>query len=118
MRVPVSELIDIARVGPGTRPPNARELRAALPRGWVLEDDGVTARRDVRLLFREGWILVVGLVVFGAAGLGLFYVTFPSGWSGVARFALLLGGLLLAGGLIAPWITRTLGQRGRSSGPR
>jgi hypothetical protein len=111
MRVPVSELVDLERLGPGNRAPTLPEIRAALPRGWVLEDDGVTARRDARLFFREGWILIAGLVIFGAAGIALFYTTFPSGWRGVARFAAMLGILLVAGGVVAPRITRALARR-------
>ena len=86
-------------------------MRAALPRGWVLEDDQRHARRDARLLFREGWILIVGLVVFGSAAVGLFYLTFPRGWSGLARAGVLLAVLLVLGGLVAPAITRALHRR-------
>jgi len=84
---------------------------AALPPGWVLEPDGRTARRDGRLLHRHGLVLVVGLVAFGAAAVGLFWSTFPRGWAGVGRAVVLLGVLLLAGGLIAPAVTRALHRR-------
>lgn len=110
-RVPVGELVDLPRLGRDGRPPTPRELRAALPRGWVLEDDGVHARRDLRLFFREGWILIVGLVVFGSAGMALFWSTFPRGLGGVVRLAILLGILLLLGGVVAPRITRALYKR-------
>ena len=112
MRVPVRELVDLEGLGRGGRAPTPKELRDALPRGWVLEEDGVTARRDRRLLFREGWILVVGLVCFGAAGLGLLWAGLPRGWAGARRFALLLALLALVGGLVAPAITRALHRRG------
>ena len=36
-----------------------------------MEPDGEHARRDVRLFFRESWILIVGLVVFGGVGVAL-----------------------------------------------
>jgi hypothetical protein len=118
-RVPVAELIDVDRVGPGHRPPTPAELRAALPRGWVLEDDLVTARRDLRMVFREGWILILGLVCFGAVGLGLLFHGFPRGGAGLLRFAVLVGAVLLAGGLVAPRITRALHARSRPrGGPR
>ena len=60
--VQVRELVDLDSIGPEHRPPTPAELRAALPRGWVLEPDGEHARRDVRLFFRESWILLVGLL--------------------------------------------------------
>jgi hypothetical protein len=109
---PVAELVDLDRVGPGHRPPTPAELRAALPRGWVLEDDHEHARRDARMLFREGWILVLGMVSFGAVGLGFLWGAMPRGWSGLLRFAVLVGVVLLVGGLVGPLITRSL-QRGR-----
>jgi hypothetical protein len=110
-RVPVEELVDLSRLGRDGRPPTLREIRAALPRGWVLDEDGRTARRDLRLVFREGWILVLGLVSFGAAVLGLFWWSFPRGGAGLVRFALVVGLVLLAGGLVGPWITRALQRR-------
>jgi len=110
-RVPVEELVDLDALREGGREPTPARLRAALPRGWVLEDDQRHARRDARLLFREGWILLVGLVVFGSAAVGLFYLTFPRGWSGLARAAVLLAVLLVLGGLVAPAITRALHRR-------
>ena len=107
-RVPVSELVELERVGPGHRPPTPAELRAALPRGWVLDADGSTARSDLRLLFREGWVLVLGLVAFGAVGLGFLWGAFPRGAGGFLRFAVLIGIVLLAGGVVGPLITRAL----------
>lgn len=106
--VPVTELVDLAALTSEDRPPTAREIRAALPRGWVLEPDGVTARRDLRLFFREGWILVLGLVLFGAGGAIFFWDVFPRGWDGVLRLVLLVGAVLLAAGVVAPIITRAL----------
>lgn len=110
-RVPLEELVDLAALSTEGRAPSAARLRAALPRGWVLEDDLRHARRDARLVFREGWILLAGLVVFGSAAVGLFYMTFPRGWSGLARAAVLLAVLLVLGGLVAPGVTRALGRR-------
>ena len=112
-RVPIEELIDLEALRQGGREPTPARLRAALPRGWVLEDDQRHARRDARLLFREGWILVVGLVVFGSAAVALFWSTFPRGWSGLLRAAVLLGVMLVLGGLVAPAITRALHRRTR-----
>jgi hypothetical protein len=111
-KVPLEELVErerLARLGPE---PSPRDLRALLPRGWVLDDDGRHAHRDRRLLFREGWVLVVGLVAFGAAAAGLFWWSFPRGAAGIARFALVVLVVLVAGGLVAPLVTRALQKRG------
>ena len=108
----MSELVDLDSIGPGHRPPTPAELRAALPRGWVLEPDNEHARRDLRLFFREGWILIVGLLVFGGVGAALFWQTFPSGWRGVTRLAGLFVLVLLAGGVVGPMVTRALNQSG------
>ena len=110
-RVPIEELVDLEALRADGREPTPARLRAALPRGWVLEDDHRHARRDARLLFREGWILLVGLVVFGSAAVGLFWMTFPRGWAGVGRALVLLVVLLVLGGLVAPMITRALNRR-------
>ena len=107
-RVPVGELVDLEALGEGGRPPTPARLRAALPPGWVLDDDGVTARRDLRLLARQGWVLVIGLVSFGTVAAGLFYRTFPRGWRGVGTMLALVTVLLVAGGFVAPRITRAL----------
>lgn len=109
--VPVEELVDLEELARGGRAVTPARLRAALPRGWVLEDDQRHARRDARLLFREGWILIAGLVAFGSAAAGLFYLTFPRGWPGVVRAGVLLAVLLILGGLVAPMITRALHRR-------
>jgi hypothetical protein len=111
VRRPVEELVDLARVGPGTRPPTPAELRAALPRGWVLEPDLRTARRDARILFREGWILALALVCFGAAGAGLFWFGLPRDPAALARFAAVAIALALLGGVVAPLVTRALHRR-------
>ena len=111
MRVAIEELVDLARVGPGTRRPTPREIRAALPRGWVLEEDGLHARRDVRVLFREGWVLALGLVSFGAAALGFFWWSAPRGAGGFVRFAVAVALVLLAGGVVGPLVTRALTRR-------
>ena len=107
-RVPVDQLVDLDAVGRGGRAPTPAQLRAALPPGWVLEADGRTARRDGRVLHRHGIVLIVGLVAFGAAGIGLFWSTFPRGMAGWTRAGILLVVLLVAGGLIAPAVTRAL----------
>jgi hypothetical protein len=67
------------------------------------------------MLARHGWVLVAGLVSFGTAGLWLFQETFPRGWRGVGRFAVLIGIVALAGGVVGPMITRALM---RGTGPR
>jgi hypothetical protein len=81
----------------------------------VLQDDGVTARRDLRLFFREGWILIVGLVVFGSVVAGMFLLTFPRGLAGILRLLGLIGLVLLAGGIVGPMVTRALN---RGVGPK
>lgn len=115
MRVPIEELIDPERLAASSRDagrePTRRQVQAALPAGWVLDRDGRTAHRDARVMFREGWVLACGLVLFGAAGLGLFWHTFPSGWSGLARFATLIAILILIGGVVAPIISRAVYRR-------
>jgi hypothetical protein len=111
MRVPVEQLVDLSKLGANGRPPTPREIREALPRGWVLDEDGVTAQSDARLLFKEGWVLIVGLVCFGAAVIGLFYFTFPRGGAGWLRLAILIALVLVAGGIVAPMITRALNRR-------
>jgi hypothetical protein len=115
-RVRVEEVLDLEalteRLG---RPPTPRQLREALPVGLVLDEDGVHVRRDLRMLARHGWVLVAGLVSFGTAGLWLFQETFPRGWRGVGRFAVLIGIVALAGGVVGPMITRALM---RGTGPR
>ena len=110
-RVPIEQLIDLQRVGPGTRPPTPAELRAALPRGWVLEDDHAHARRDLRLWFREGWIMMVGLVVFGSVGLSFLWGAVPDGLAGVARLLLSLLIVLAVGGIVGPIVTKALNRR-------
>lgn len=109
--VPLEDLLPPELLGADGERPSARELRAALPRGWALADDGRHAYRDARLLFREGWILVLGLVVFGSVGLGFLWGAMPAGWAGIARLALLVAVVLLVGGLVAPRITRALLRR-------
>ena len=110
-RVPIEQLIDLQRVGPGTRPPTPAELRAALPRGWVLEDDHEHARRDLRLWFREGWIMMAGLVVFGSVGLSFLWSAMPDGMAGVARLLIALLIVLAVGGIVGPIVTRALNRR-------
>jgi hypothetical protein len=107
-RVHVSELVDLDALSEGGRPPHPARLRAALPRGWVLEPDGEHARRDLRLFFREGWILIVGMAVFGGIALLSFWSVFPAGLSGFLRFAGLVLVVLLVGGVVGPIVTRAL----------
>lgn len=106
--VPVEDLVDLERLRQDGRPPSPKAIREALPPGWVLDEDGKTARRDLRVLARDGWVLVIGLVCFGAAGLAFLFDAMPSGWSGVLRFAGLIAILLLAGGFVGPLITRAV----------
>ena len=111
-RIPITELIDLdALTAEHGHHPSPARIRAALPRGWALEDDGLHARRDARLLFREGWILIVGLVVFGSVGLGFLWGAMPRGAGGVLRFALLIGVVAVLGGVVAPLITKALNRR-------
>jgi hypothetical protein len=114
MKLPVEELVDLEALAEDGRPPSRSRIRAALPPGWVLDQDGRSARRDGRLLFSHSWVLLVGLVAFGAAAIGLFAVTFPRGWSGLARAALLLLVLLVIGGLVGPAVTRALNRSTRA----
>jgi hypothetical protein len=109
--VPVSELVELESLGPGHRPPTPAEIRGALPPGWVLEDDGVTARADLRVFFARSWILVLALVCFGTVGAGLLAWSLPAGPGGALRLAAMLGILVLAGGVAAPRITRALSRR-------
>ncbi len=110
-RVRVEELVDLARIRRDGRKPTPAEVRAALPRGWVLDDDGEHAVRDRRLLFSEGWVLLTGMIVFGAVALGLFWSTFPKGWRGLTRLGLLIVAFIVIGGVVAPLVTRALHRR-------
>ena len=65
-------------------------------------------RRDARLLFRDGWMLVLFLVCFGVAACGLFWWSAPRGSAGWIRFAVSAGLVVLAGGVVAPLVTRAL----------
>ena len=107
----MEQLVDLESLAADGRPVTPKAIREALPPGWVLDEDGRTARRDLRVLARDGWVLTIGLVAFGAAALGLFWSTFPRGWRGVGRFAALIALVLVAGGLVAPMITRALNRR-------
>jgi hypothetical protein len=110
-RVLIAELLEpeeLAALGPS---PSPARLRALLPRGWVPEPDGLHARRDLRLLFREGWMLVLCLVVFGTVGALFLLGSVPRGWSGVARLVGLIAAVALAGAVAAPLITRALRRR-------
>lgn len=111
-RVPLEQLVDLAALRRGEREPTPQRLREALPPGWVLDEDPRYARRDLRVLARDGWVLVLGLVSFGTIAAGLFYNTFPRGLRGIGFFVALVVVVLLAGGLVGPMITRALMQRG------
>jgi len=107
-QVPLHELVDPERlraIGPA---PSPATLRALLPRGWVLSEDGLHARRDLRLFFREGWILAVCLVVFGSIGAMFVLGAVPRGWGGALRVVGLVAIVWLAAGLAGPLITRAL----------
>jgi hypothetical protein len=112
--VPIEELIDagvLAELRRDGRTPAPRDLRAALPRGWALDDDARHAHRDARLLFREGWILVLGLAIFGVLG-GFFLLdALPHGWRGALRLGVLIGLAVLAGGVVGPLVTRAVYRR-------
>lgn len=109
--MPVSELIDLESLRSDGRKPTPKQIREALPTGWALDHDGETAFRDGRLFFRDGWVLILGLISFGAAGLGLFWFAMPSGFAAVVRLVVTIGIVLLAGGLIAPMMTRALNRK-------
>ncbi len=111
--VPIDQLVDLDSLAAPGREPTRTRIREALPPGWVLEPDGRHARRDLRVLARDGWVLALGLVCFGAAGLGLFYSTFPRGLRGIGRFVGLIVVVLLMGGLVGPMITRALMRKPR-----
>ncbi len=110
-RVPVTDLIELDQLRSDGRTPTPREIRAALPRGWLLETHNVTARRDLRLFFREGWILIVGLVLFGGMGLAFFAQVLPRGGRGLLRFGLLIAVVAATAGFVAPIVTRALYRR-------
>jgi len=109
--VPIEELLDLASLEEDGRELTPRRLREALPRGWALAEDGRHAYRDARLLFREGWILIVGLVVFGTVGGAFVLGAMPRGWAGVLRLGGLVLAILILGGIVAPTITRALRRR-------
>ena len=106
--VPISELLDLDALQAGGKELTPREIRAHLPRGWVLDPDHRHAHRDVRLFFREGWILLCGLVIFGAIGGTFVWGGLPRGSEGILKLLLALVLLIVAGGVAGPTITRTL----------
>lgn len=107
-RVPIAQLVDLESLALPGREATPARIRAALPAGWILDADGQHARRDLRVLARDGWVLVLGLVCFGAAGLGLFWSTFPTGWRGIGRFLILIVIVIGMGGFVGPMITGAL----------
>lgn len=106
--VPIEQLVDLESLRSDGQRPTPKQIREALPAGWVLDEDGQHARRDLRVLARDGWVLVVGLISFGIAGFFLFYDSFPRGWAGIARFGVLILLVLFAGGIAGPMITKAL----------
>jgi hypothetical protein len=113
-RTPIASLIDLGALERARgRALTPAELRAALPRGWVPdESDPTLARRDARVFFRDSGVLVAALLSFGSLGLFFLWSAMPRGWSGIARLGLLIGVVVLAGGLVAPIVTRALQRRG------
>ena len=112
-RVPIAELVDPERLRALGPAPAPASLRALLPRGWVPAEDGVSARRDLRLFFREGWILVLCLVVFGSIGAMFVLGAVPRGWAGALRVLALVAVVWLAAGVAGPLITRALRRSSR-----
>ena len=108
---PIGQLIDLEALTAPQRPLTPRRIREALPRGWALADDHQHAYRDTRLLFREGWILMLGMLIFGAFGALFIFRGLPPGLGGIARLLGLLAILLLVGGYVGPLITRALNKR-------
>jgi hypothetical protein len=106
-RVPLHELIDAERLRTLGPSPSPAALRACLPRGWVPAGEGF-ARRDLRIFFREGWILVLCLLVFGSIGAMFVLGAVPRGWSGALRVVGLVAIVWLAAGVAGPLITRAL----------
>ncbi len=110
-RVRVDELIDTAALARDGHAPTSADIRRALPHGWVLDDDGEHAIHDRRVFFGRSWVLICGLVFFGAAALGLFASTLPKGPRAVTRVVLLVTAFVLIGGVVGPLITRALQRR-------
>ncbi len=109
-RVPIRALVAPERLSALGPEPTPAQLRALLPRGWVPAEDGF-ARRDLRLFFREGWILALCLVSFGSVGVAFLLGAMPRGLGGVLRVLGLMALVWLAAGVAGPLITRAL--RGR-----
>ena len=65
-------------------------------------------RRDGRLLFRDGWMLVLFMICFGAAAGGIFWWSAPRGSAGWIRFGIAVLIVLVAGGIVAPMVTRAI----------
>ena len=110
-RVLLTDLIDPAAPSATGGSAAGRSATGGLPRGWVPAGDGLHARRDRRLMLREGWVLVLGLVAFGAAGAAFLWGAMPRGWSGAVRLGALVLVVALVGGVVAPSITRALTRR-------
>lgn len=108
LRVPIEALVEPERLRALGPHPSPSALRGVLPRGWVPSEDGRHARRDLRLFFREGWILALCLLVFGSVGALIVLGALPRGWGGLLRVLGLLALVWLAAGVAGPLITRAL----------
>lgn len=109
---PIEEVLDLAALEKELgRRPSPSQIRAALPRGLVLDEDGQHVRPDRRLLVRNSWVLVTALIVFGGTSLWLFHDTLPRGWAGVGRLVGLVAVMALAGGVVGPIVTRAVLSR-------
>ena len=99
-------LVEHEIVGIRVCTPHPIDLDARVPQARLLS--GIEVHRDARLLFREGWILLLGLVLFGALGSVFLAGGLPRGLGGILRLGVSAVVLVLVGGLVAPWITKTL----------
>ena len=109
---PIEEVLDLAALEQELgRRPSPSQIRAALPRGLVLDEDGRHVRPDQRLLVRHSWVLISALILFGGASLWLFHDTLPGGWRGAGRLLGLVAAMALAGGVVGPMVTRAILSR-------
>jgi len=107
----IEALVNLESSSENGATPSARRIRAALPRGWVLEDDGRHARRDRRLFFRQSWILLFALVAFASVAVVFFWGALPHSLLGFARVLAMIALVLVVGGVAGPLISRSLQQR-------
>lgn len=109
--VPIEQLVDLESLSDGGRAPSVNRIREALPPGWVLQPGGREARRDLRVLARDGWVLLTGLVCFGAAVIGLFSYSLPKGGEGLWTLLMIIVTLIVSAGWVGPMITKALMRR-------